>query len=225
MRKIWHLLILLLSISSCGVDLDVVELIQPTISIELIFPENNSECTEGIVISEEQSELIFLWSDENNSGLYTVHLINIITQETRQLESSATELPIILERGVPYTWFVTGTRNRQSETWSFYNEGPGLDSFIPFPATAVSPVSGATVSQTSTSINLIWTAEDLDADIVGYDVYFGQNADPDLLETDVTESRFNNVPVSEGNTYYWKIVTKDSIGNESISNIFSFTVG
>jgi hypothetical protein len=34
----------------------------------------------------------------------------------------------------------------------------------------------------------------------------------------------NNVSVTSKNTYYWKIVTKDSQGNSSDSDIFVFKV-
>ncbi|TLP80531.1 hypothetical protein ES765_07095 [Maribacter sp. ACAM166] len=74
-------------------------------------------------------------------------------------------------------------------------------------------------------MNLVWKSEDFDNDIIGYNVYFGESTDPTLFETDVVETRFNGIAVNPGKTYYWNIVTKNSIGNESVSPIFTFTVG
>lgn len=225
MRKIAVLLMLTGFLASCGVDKELLQYVQNNSEIQLTFPENNLECTEGILLSETQSELIFSWEDELDASPYIVHLTNILTNQTQELESATTELSIVLERGTPYSWYVSGISNAKSEVWNFYNAGPGLESFIPFPAEAISPVSGASISQTSTSVNLIWSSEDLDDDIIGYDLYFGEETNPPLRAEDLEESRFDDIPVSAGRTYYWKVITKDSIGNESESLVFSFTVG
>tara|TARA_R110000868_G_scaffold304027_2_gene564534 strand:+ start:781 stop:1455 length:675 start_codon:yes stop_codon:yes gene_type:complete len=218
-------LVILLIIQSCGVDSDVLEYAKDEINITLIFPEDNSECTEGIIVSDTQSELIFEWSDEIDNSPYTVHLTNVESSQTELIESDDTDVAITLDRGVAYSWFVTGKINSSSENWNFYNEGPGLKSSIPYPAIAISPVSGASISQTSTSVNLIWKSEDSDDDIISYNLFFGESKDPQLYGTDVKESRFNDIPVEAGKTYYWKVVTKDSIANESTSEVFTFSVG
>jgi len=41
----------------------------------------------------------------------------------------------------------------------------------------------------------------------------------------VSETRFDDIPIEAGKIYYWKIVTKDSVGNESTSEVFTFSVG
>ena len=225
MRKRVFLILTVFSIQSCGIDLDVLEYSQNSSNIVLLFPENEMECTEGIIISNTESELTFEWNDANFNSPYILHLTNISNGQTKMIESETTELAIILDRGISYSWYVTGTSNTSSEIWNFYNAGPGLESAIPLPAEAISPVSGASISQTSTSVNLIWKSEDSDEDIVGHDLYFGESTDPEIYSTDITETRINEIPVKAGKTYYWKIVTKDSIGNESTSAIFSFSVG
>lgn len=218
------LFLLIASCFSCGVDLDLVDIVGADQSIELTFPENESECTEGTVVSENQSELVFKWFDDNDNSPYTVHLTNVFNTSTETYESNEQELAIVLERGVVYSWYVTGKLNKTSDTWNFYNAGPGLASTIPLPATAISPVSGATISQTSTTVNLIWQSEDEDNDIVGHDIYFGETNDPEIFASDITETRFDSIEVTSGKVYYWKVVTKDSNGNESTSPIFTFTV-
>ncbi|WP_291960868.1 hypothetical protein [Maribacter sp.] len=225
MKRSGFLVFLFLLIQSCGVDSDVLEYANDEINITLIFPENDSECTEGVIVSETQSELVFKWEDNNDNGPYTVHLTNLLSSQTEFILSDATEVAITLDRGVAYSWYVTGKVNSSSEIWTFYNEGPGLESTIPYPATAISPVSGATISQTSTTVNLIWASEDPDNDIISYDLFFGEVKDPELYGTDLTETRFNDIPVEAGKVYYWKVVTKDSVGNESTSEVFNFSVG
>lgn len=225
MKKSGCLLLLTTLLLSCGADLDIVERNGANSGLNLVFPENNSECTEGISISETQSELVFVWTDENTTGPYIVHLTNSVTSQKQQIVSDSTAFAIRLNRATPYAWYVSKADGSESEVWVFYNEGPGLESFVPFPATSISPVSGATISQNSTSVNLIWDAEDVDGDIVGYDLYFGEDNEPPLLAENIEIKRYNNVPVTAGKTFYWKIVVRDALGNESISSVFSFTVG
>jgi hypothetical protein len=212
----------------CGADADLLNDIPLEKQVDLVFPENLSECTEGILISDTQSEVLFKWTNlTENSATYNVNLTNLNSDKTDIFETSNTEIPITLERGTPYSWYVSYVAYDfpVSEIWSFYNAGPGLDSFLPFPATALSPVSGASISSTSTIVNLIWKGEDLDDDIIGYDLYFGIEENPPLLAEDIEATRYNDIPVTEGQQYYWKIITKDSVGNQSESEIFTFTVG
>lgn len=225
MKKSGFLVFLFLILQSCGVDSDVLGYADDEKSIMLIFPENDSECTEGIIVSDSQSELVFRWEDEFNNSPYTVHLTNLLSSQTELILSDTAEVAIILDRSVAYSWYVTGKTNSSSEVWNFYNEGPGLESSIPYPASAISPVSGASISQTSTTVNLIWKSEDPDNDIISYDLYFEEAKDPALYGTDLTDTRFNDIPVEANKTYYWKIITKDSIGNESTSEVFNFSVG
>lgn len=212
-------------IQSCGVDSDVLEYAKDQINIALIFPENDSNCTEGVIVSDTQSELVFEWEDQNDNSPYTVHLTNLLSAQTAVIPSDDTTVAITLERGVAYSWYVTGKTNNNSKVWNFYNEGPGSQSTVPYPATAISPVSGAAISQTSTTVNLIWKSEDPDLDIVSHDLYFGEIENPEIFVSGISASRHNDIPVIAGKTYFWKIVTKDSVGNESTSEVFTFSVG
>jgi len=226
MRIVWVFLMLVLT-ASCGVDQNLVDELLGVQDIELLFPENNSECTEGTILSETQSEVVFRWSDAfpNENSAYQINLTNLISNNTDVINTDSTAMPVILERGIPYSWFITDavSGSTRSAVWTFYNAGPGVNAFIPFPAAAVSPESESTIA-TSSSVNLVWNAIDLDEDITAYDVYFGQDEDPPLLQASLTDSFINNVPVSSGTLYYWKVTTKDAFGNESNSAVFNFQV-
>ncbi|WP_324027976.1 hypothetical protein QSV08_08555 [Maribacter sp. BPC-D8] len=226
-RKCLLLLFLIINAYSCGIDSDVLEINNSIKSIKLIFPKNTSEVSDGMIISDTESELVFEWHNEGigNENLYFLELKNLSNYETTIYESATTNASIILQRDVAYSWIVKDSINNISATWTFINLGPWDTSEPPLAATAISPVSGASISQTSTSVNLIWKSEDPDDDIVSYDLFFGEAKDPQLYGTDVTDTRFSEIPVEAGKTYYWKIITKDSVGNESTSSVFNFTVG
>ena len=70
---------------------------------------------------------------------------------------------------------------------------------------------------------LFRSGSDIDNDIVSYDVYFDTVNPPVTLEGNTAASNID-VTVAAGNTYYWRVVTKDSQGNNSQSEIFEFRV-
>lgn len=230
MKKITHSIIALLFFG-CGVDVDLIEeltVLAP--DLQIVFPENNSECTAGTILSENQSEVTFEWSEIEGVQSYNIILINLATGIEEEFSSLSSSLPIILERGTPYQWIVDAIVRIDEEdtvvsaSGYFYNAGPGVTTYIPFPADAISPLNGAQLLGTTTSINIEWTSEDLDNDIVSYDLYLGSSSNPELFAADIETPLISNVQVATGNQYYWRVVTKDAIGNESNSEIFSFEV-
>ncbi len=193
----------------------------------LIFPEDNSECTEGEILSETQSRVTFQWNASQNTDSYQVSLRNLNTNSTSLATSSTPQADITLQRGVPYEWFVTSRANgttatAESPRWRFFNAGPGIENYAPFPAEAIAPTRGATLPAT-TQVTLRWSGSDIDEDIISYHVYFGTADPPPLFEEGLTETSLE-VTVASGQTYYWQVETEDSAGNRTNSELFVFQV-
>lgn len=193
----------------------------------LVFPEDDSECTEGEILSEETSRVDFMWNASQNTDSYEVNLKDLNSGTSSTFTSSTNNKEINLIRGNPYEWFVVSRRNgtnatASSPTWRFFNAGPGVENYAPFPAEAVNPPRGANLDPTAT-VTLEWTGTDIDEDIVEYDVYLGTAPDAlQLLAT--TPDTMADANVSSGVTYYWNVVTHDSAANTSVSEIFEFRV-
>jgi len=193
----------------------------------LVFPDNNTECNEGDIVSDTQSRVTFQWNASQNTDSYEINIKNLNTNNTSKSNSSTNSAEITIERGVPYEWFVvskaTGTtQTASSTTWKFYNQGPGIENYAPFPAEAVSPTRGATINTTGL-INLEWSGSDVDNDLVEFDVYFGTDSDPTTV-VETTAQSTSEVNVASGETYYWRIISRDSQGNTSQSEVFEFRV-
>ena len=234
MKKIGTFLSAILIVVSCNPDKDFIQevLVEesdvPT-KVSLIFPENNSECTTGTVISENVSEVTFDWSDAEIGDTYRITLTNLTTGADEVFDSETSSMPLRLLRGTPYSWKVTTSQtgiaeSTDSNTESFYNSGPGLQSFIPFPASEPNPMTASSFPSNTTIVNFEWVGSDLDNDIIEYDFYFGVANPPNLFAAGLTENNYNGVEVSSGNAYYWKVATRDSFGNVSNSQVFYFTV-
>jgi hypothetical protein len=55
--------------------------------------------------------------------------------------------------------------------WEFYNSGPGIISYVPFPADKPSPIFGQTLN--AGAINLTWVGGVVNSHVIAnYDVYF-----------------------------------------------------
>ncbi len=193
----------------------------------LVFPSENSECTEGTNATSTESEVTFDWNDATNADSYQLYLKNLDTQASSNYTSSSSQLTLTILKGTPYSWYVvsknSGTKTAQSTTWKFYNAGDAASSYAPFPAELVSPEMGTNLSTSTTSVTLQWKGSDVDNDIVNYDVAFGTVNPPsnNLGTTNATEF---SVDVTSGNTYYWRIVTTDGQNNSSESEVFQFKI-
>tara|TARA_R110002049_G_C9125672_1_gene558667 strand:- start:230 stop:922 length:693 start_codon:yes stop_codon:yes gene_type:complete len=225
---IFPLLLLFVISNSCRKDNNLENNLElnPT-KTQLIFPDNVSECIEGSILSDTQSEVFFRWTSTENTDYYELHITNLVLSNTKTYSTEDTELPITIERGTPYSWYVSSKNNSAttiSDLWSFYNSSNQTQYFIPFPAQNISPEIEVVLPSNQKLVTLEWDGNDLDSDILEYDLYFEDLNPPDIYQEKIKENSLGGVPISSGNTYYWKITTRDELGNESDSNIFVFEV-
>lgn len=215
---------------SCEADVDLLEeLLNVPSKVNLEFPENNSECTTGTILSDTESEVVFRWEAAEIGDTYNISLTNLSSTEETTYSSNGNTLPVRLKRGMPYSWKVTTTLQGSSkftvsDTSTFYNAGPGVLTYIPFPAVSISPSDKEQLPNNTTQVTLQWSATDLDNDISYYDVYLGVTNPPSLFNSELTANNIANINVTVGNTYYWKVDTVDQAGNKSQSNIFTFEI-
>lgn len=201
--------------------------IQNPESVTLVFPFQDSECEEGTDITDDESNVTFEWQKADHTDSYELIVKNLNTSVQEKYTTTQENLAVRLKRGVPYEWYVSSISNlvgftADSEVWRFYNQGPGTESHVPFPAVVVSPTQNA--QHNLPLVDLVWSGTDVDDDITGFDVYFGlQNPPVNKLADNTPNSSVTNIQVSVG-TYYWYVVTRDSAGNASESQLFHFTV-
>jgi len=198
--------------------------------VQLVFPLKNSECNEGRFITDTESTITFEWrSEEDSVATYELHVTNLFTSEEISVTTNQDTIPVVLPRATAFSWFVISRSSGSdssatSEVWKFYNSGDGIQAHVPFPAEIISPKMSASVTAAGGTVTLDWEGADIDNDIVGYDVYFGDANPPELLSGGITQTELTNVNVTSGNIYYWSVTTKDAFGNESESGVYQFKV-
>lgn len=204
---------------------DLIDEPQPT---QLIFPENNTECHQGTTLNENESKVLFKWQSTEETDFYTVHLKNLENNSKNSVEVDTTQIELTLDRGAPYEWYVTSESRFSfitgtSEKWRFFNASGGPTNYAPFPAEAVTPKMGETVSlRQGNVIDLEWLTTDIDDDHISYILYYGKENPPTSNEN---ETNKNNTAIYLPNgVYYWYVKSIDLYGNTSESDVFQFKV-
>lgn len=214
---------LILILLGCGKDDP-----KPPANPVLVFPLQNSECTTGVDISTNISQVEFKWNAAANTDTYQLRVTHLGTNTTITRTTAMTTELVNLEKGAPYSWMVIASNSATMEqgtslTWQFYNAGSDT-TYAPFPASILSPTSGASVARDGNGeVLLNWSGADVDNDIVNYEVFLSTVSPPATLvgspSVSVTQL---NVGVNTDTVYYWKVITRDREGNTSDSGIFSF---
>lgn len=220
-------LFLLVVATACSDDDDMTNsIVETPTAAQLIFPEDNTVCNEGVVVSDTETDVLFQWEEATNASSYVLQIINLNDGSARNISTLSNEFLIRILRGTPYSWSVKSLASGSNETaessvWRFYNAGLPTESHPPFPADATNPEIGSTVNPGT--ITLEWEASDIDGDISTYEVLL-DTVNPPAAEAGTTANTTLDVAVNSGVVYYWKIITTDALENASHSQVFQFTV-
>jgi len=198
----------------------------------LSAPENNEVCYEGEAVDASNSAVTFSWDASSDTDSYDLQITN---QETNQIQTesgiTATSKAVTLATDVSYSWKVVSKANdtndtTSSDTWQFYLAGDGQENYAPFPATIISPISGAAVDASNGLVTLSWEGNDPDeGDSLTYTIYFDEVdglQDPQTANTNITETSLE-VEVESGTTYYWRVKTSDGTSS-SFTLVYSFII-
>jgi hypothetical protein len=213
----------LILIWSCGSE----PIPEPQATV-LIAPADLNECTTALVLSETERQVKFQWTLALNTDSYELVVVNTLTNARYEKTSSLLTESIVLTSGASYRWYVNSkslfsSAVGKSSVRQFYLEGSQDESYLPFPAVLLRPENQSIVDLESSGDFLFdWEGYDLDEDIVSYAVYLGKTEDNlDLVQEGLTVSQLS-LSLDTGERYFWQIITLDSEGNTSKSEVYSF---
>ena len=235
MKNNLFLIATLMFIAGCGKSSNMTNNNQtttppsPPVAAIQVAPNNNQVCYPGTILSDSISVVSFSWGPAKHANNYTVFWTNLLTGVASNQTVNDTHLDVQLERNTPFSWSVQSNSSltkvtASSPVWRFYNSGNGITSYAPFPAILVAPVFAAALPSTSQTVTLQWSGSTVSAgSTLTYDVYFGTTNAPPLNTAGLSIDSLSQVGLSSGTTYYWKVITKDELGNSSISQVSQFS--
>lgn len=192
----------------------------------LVFPNNNEECNTGVQSNDTQSVVNFNWSEATNATSYQLVVVNLLSGSQIGNTVTGTNADMLIKMNTPYKWYVVSRSNSSSITaksdeWKFYNAGPAVTTYAPFPAEAIQPAKGANI--TGTSVNFQWETTDVDGDLESFEIYLETVNPPTVMIGEGTTTFLNDISLSP-NTYFWMVKSIDSEGNASNSEVFEFKI-
>jgi hypothetical protein len=194
----------------------------------LIGPANARTCEEGTNITATQSTVAFSWNSTSDTESYELRITNLNTSEVvTQTGITTTSSTATLTRGIPYSWSITsknkGATTTVSDIWKFYLAGVGVTNYAPFPAAAVSPLPGTTVTPTNGKVTLTWDTSDVDGGTLTHTLYLDtvDGKQIPLAANSNLTVKTKEVSVAANTVYYWRVATSDGT-NTATSIVYSF---
>ncbi len=195
----------------------------------LVFPLKDEACNTGVSISATESAVTLRWNAAANTDSYELNIKNLESGVKTLHQTTQTQLELPLLKNAPYSWYIVSKSSKvpdiaESAVWKFYNSGPGVTTYAPFPAEIIAPAYGQNIAAVAGKITLSWKGSDVDGDLDRYDIYLGTSGTPTLLQKGVTATTLSDIAVASNTTYYWKIITIDKKGFTSDSGVYQFKV-
>ncbi|HEY0668267.1 MAG TPA: hypothetical protein VGD22_08845, partial [Sphingobacteriaceae bacterium] len=79
---------------------------QPPTAAIPVFPNQNEECTTGVVVSTTQTTIPFSWKSGANAESYEIYIKNLEDGSIITATTTKTNLDITLKRNSPYSWYL-----------------------------------------------------------------------------------------------------------------------
>ncbi len=124
------------------------------------------------------------------------------------------------ERGKTYSWRVTAIDRIEKETKSETCTFTTRENKPPIAPHDPSPSDRAPMIPLKTTLS--WECFDPDGDSITYDIYFGTSQNPPLVASGIRCNSFEPENIEALETYYWRVVAKDSFGAQTESPLWVF---
>ena len=204
--------------------------VNPPAKSTLSAPANNKTCETGTSVSSTQSDVDFTWGVSADTDSYDLKITDLNSNvATNKTGLTTTSTKVTLDKGVPYSWFVTSKSTKSSvttpsDTWKFYLAGTGVANYAPFPADLKAPTSGSTMKRTDGKVTFTWEGSDPDSgDTLTYTLYVDTTdgkQTPASAQTDLSVLTLD-VALDAATTYYWRVKSSDGT-NSSYSTVYTF---
>lgn len=180
------------------------------------LPVNGEPCSDFDPVPNDDSKLsiLFKWNGSQNTINYDLSVLEG-AQEVAKTTVGALEASVTLERGKTYSWTVTSkneTGTTVSDTYSFTTPGHAIGNYAPYAAEIA-----IDFDVDKQVLNLSWSATDEDGDSLTFDVVILEGETVVHEELGLATNTIEGIAYLSETSYTFNIITKDVVGNFSIS--------
>jgi len=206
-------LIILFVYSSCKKDEPntapvAVFIINPSLgNTDSIFTFDASGCTDN---EETCAQLEVRW-DWETDGIWDTQYSSVKTLEHQFHDEGSYTVTLEVKDSEGLTSTISKTISV-----ALTNQAPGIPLLL-FPED--NSIDNVLV------IELSWTCIDPEGDPLSFDICFGTEPDPPLLESRWNDFAYENITTSGETTYFWKVVAMDNSGNITEGPVWSYNSG
>lgn len=193
----------------------------------LLAPAETAGCLKSSSTTSSTYSVNFSWNAATDVESYQL----VVTDLNKQVSTTYTTTDCAYRAALPvdaaYSWKVIAsntTGKTESAVRKFYLSGPATVHYAPYPPELIYPLNAAVVDAKGAAqfqITLQWSAGDPDNDIESYALYLDDKDATTLLVPSLTTVSCTQ-NLASGKTYFWKITTKDKVGNSATSAVSSF---
>lgn len=193
-------------------------------SADLIAPASNNSCLLGTSVDAFTSNVLFQWSDSEDTDSFDLTYTNLLTNDTKTKTGIKTNsTTILLFKRFPYSWSVksikSNSKTANSGTNKFYLAGSSIVTNVPLGAILSTPTTS------SGKTTLSWTGSDPDAgDVLTYTLYVDKVDGKQTPVMSAISSSSVQITLDTGSTYFWRVKTTDQTNNSSFSSISTFNL-
>ncbi|MEQ5790319.1 hypothetical protein J4E06_04590 [Muricauda sp. NFXS6] len=182
------------------------------------LPANGEPCSDYEEVPSDESKVLiaFNWNEAQFADSYELAVLEGSSEIFKNTYSNV-ETQVELQRGKTYTWSVTAINEfgeTSGSTYSFATPGIPLGNYAPYAAEISVDFDTETME-----MSVSWLGKDEDGDTLVYDVKVLENNNTLFEEVDYSTDSLGPIQFVSGETYVVEVISKDTSGNFSISNI------
>ncbi len=187
------------------------------------FPEPPSNLN-GYFLSASTYRLVWSDNSENETG-FDIHRSQGIIWSRLATVPGNTESYVdsLQQDSTTYSYFVTAFNASGNSTASNIHS-VSVSTFGSPPDRPQNPSPQDQSKIHNLATDLRWECSDPDGDPLSYDIYFGTDSNPSLVEANLPSNTYSISELRAGTSYSWRIVARDVYSYETSSPIWSLII-
>ncbi len=177
----------------------------------------------GYFLSASTYRLVWSDNSENETGFIIHSNRGTFWSRATTTENTESYVDSLEQDSTTYTYFITAF-NSSGNSIASNLHSVSVSTFGSPPDWPHNPSPPHRSELHYVTIDLGWECSDPDDDSLRYDIYFGSNSPPPIIETDFPGDTYLISNLQAGTSYFWRILARDKYLYETLSSIWLLTI-